>query len=269
MCRLVAYHGPPLRASVVLNETAHGLIHQAYGPREMTAGLVNADGWGLGWFAGGEGTPPGILKGTGPIWSDENATAATHAIVSGSFVAAVRSASPGLGIAIANTPPYESMGRLFAHNGRAWPWPGALARDLRRRVDPDAEDAVRGTTDSEWLVALWRTHLGRSPGIDAAGALRLALREAADLAADHGGGLSANLIACEESGFFAVRFAEPGPSPSLYLSEGGPRWPGGAVVASESLDDEGDWRAVPESTLVRVDGRGAHLEPLWPSGDGA
>ena len=90
MCRLVAYHGPPLRLSSVISEAPHSLVHQGYAPREMTSGLLNADGWGVGWFAAGPESRPAVLKGTLPIWSDENATAAPHAIASSSFVGAVR-----------------------------------------------------------------------------------------------------------------------------------------------------------------------------------
>ncbi len=263
MCRLVAYLGPPLRLSVVLSETEHGLIHQSYAPREMTAGLLNADGWGVGWFPRGPDPSPGVLKGIWPIWSDENATAATHAIVSGSFVAAIRSASPGLGIAVDNTPPYASRRHLFAHNGRIWPWPGPLSRALRARVSPEEEALVRGTTDSEWFAALWRTHLGRSVSGDAAQALRTALREVVELASHHGGGITANLILADVNGFLAIRFADVGPAPSLYLSRDESRWPGGTMVASEPLDDACGWREVPAMSLVRVDGRGARTEPLW------
>lgn len=269
MCRLVAYQGPPLAVSTVLSKTPHGLVHQSYAPREMTSGLLNADGWGLGWYYGwDEWNPPSVLKGTLPIWSDENATEATHAIESGSFVAAIRAASPGLGVAMANTPPYVSGCHLFAHNGRIWPWPEVL-EDLRPRVAPEDRRSVRGTTDSEWLLALWRSNLRRLYGGDEAEALRFTLREVADLAGRHGGGISANLIVADGSGFLAVRFAEPGPAPSLYISRHESLWRGGVMVASEPLDDSPGWRAVPESTLLRAQRGRAVAEPLWPTEGGA
>ena len=267
MCRLVAYHGPPLPLSAVLADAPHGLVRQSYAAAEMSRGLLNADGWGVGWFAPGAGARPGILKGVLPIWADENATAATQAIASGSFVAIVRSASPGLGVAMANTPPYALGEQLFAHNGRVWPWPVPLAGSIRAGVDPEDEAEVRGTTDSEWLAALWRTHLRRAPDRGAGGALRAALREVRDLAIRHQGGISANLVLVGPSGFLAVRFADPGPAPSLYLAEGHPRWPGGVMIASEPIDEADCWRAVPPSSFVQVDGRGVCVEPLWPTGE--
>ena len=263
MCRLVAYHGPPLPLSAVLADAPHGLVRQSYASREMTRGVLNADGWGVGWYRPGARARPGVLKGVLPIWGDENALEATHAITSGSFLAVVRGASEGLGVAMANTPPYVSGTRLFAHNGQLWPWPGHLARAVRERVDAEEEAQVRGTTDSEWLLALWRTRLRRSPGRGECEALREALREVSDLAAGLGGGISANLVRLGPSGFLAARFAEPGPAPSLYLGRDHPGWPGGVMVASEPIDEAGPWEVVPPSSLVRVDENGVTIEPLW------
>ena len=39
MCRLVAYHGPPLPWSAVLGDAPHGLVRQSYAAAEMTGGL--------------------------------------------------------------------------------------------------------------------------------------------------------------------------------------------------------------------------------------
>ena len=59
-----------------------------------------------------------------------------------------------------------------------------------------------------------------------------------------------------------MRYAEPGEPNTLYYLAGEPRWHGGAVVASEPLDDGPGWHEVEPDTLVRVDARGVRLEPL-------
>jgi len=46
MCRMVGYVGPPLRPAELVLKPAHSLYVQSYRPREMTSGVVNADGWG-------------------------------------------------------------------------------------------------------------------------------------------------------------------------------------------------------------------------------
>ncbi|MFO0889905.1 MAG: hypothetical protein U0790_12290 [Isosphaeraceae bacterium] len=44
MCRIAAYHGPPLRLSVLLNETSHSLENQSRNAREMADFSVAGDG---------------------------------------------------------------------------------------------------------------------------------------------------------------------------------------------------------------------------------
>ena len=46
MCRMAGYIGPPLRPAELVLKPAHSLYEQSYKPREMTSGVVNADGWG-------------------------------------------------------------------------------------------------------------------------------------------------------------------------------------------------------------------------------
>ena len=143
------------------------------------------------------------------------------------------------------------------------PWRGRSAHGSTLRD----EAGVRGTTDSEWLAALWRTRLRQAPDRGAAAALRATLPEVRDLAIQHQGGISANLVLVGPAGFLAVRFADPGPAPSLYLAEGHPRWPGGVMIASEPIDETDCWQAVPPSTFVQVDGRGVCVEPLGIPGE--
>jgi gamma-glutamyl hercynylcysteine S-oxide hydrolase len=112
------------------------------------------------------------------------------------------------------------------------------------------------------LGAMWRTQFRQTGGRDAAAALRSALREARDLAREHDGEVKTNLILAGAAEILAVRYAEPGEANTLYYLEGEARWSGGAVVASEPLDDGPGWREVEPDTLMRVDGRGVHLQPL-------
>ena len=55
----------------------------------------------------------------------------------------------------------------------------------------------------------------------------------------------------------AARGVEPN---SLYALDGGSRWPGGRLVASEPLDDDAAWRPVPENHLVRITTGGLTIE---------
>jgi glutamine amidotransferase len=262
MCRIAAYLGPPVRLSSLLHEAPHGLADQSRNARQMTDSSVAGDGWGIGWFGPEAGPTPGLLKSILPLWSDENAKTATHAIRSGSVVGHIRYASPNIETCLVNTPLYVLDDHLWTINGELQPWPGPLSKALRDRLDPDHEADVRGATDGEIMGALWRTHFRRTGGRDAAAALRTMLREARDLARAHDGEIKTNLMLADSAALLAVRYAEPSEANTLYYLRGEARWGGGAVVASEPLDDGPGWHEVGPDTLVRADGRGVRLEPL-------
>ena len=51
MCRHLAYLGPARSLGDLLLEPEHGLLRQSYAPRRQRHGLMNADGWGVGFYA--------------------------------------------------------------------------------------------------------------------------------------------------------------------------------------------------------------------------
>ncbi|WP_414514874.1 hypothetical protein [Nostoc sp. PCC 9305] len=72
MCRLLANLGSPISLEHLLYKPEHSLIVQSYQPREMISGVVNADGFGVGWYHNQKDTNPFIYKNTLPIWNDIN-----------------------------------------------------------------------------------------------------------------------------------------------------------------------------------------------------
>lgn len=262
MCRIAAYLGPPVRLSALLHEAPHGLTDQSRNARQMADSSVAGDGWGVGWFCPEAGPTPGLLKSVLPLWSDENGRTATHAILSGSVVGHVRYASPNVETCFVNTPLYVLDDHLWTVNGMLEPWPGPLSKALRDRLDEDHEAGLRGATDAEMMGTLWRTHLRRAGGRDAAAALRSTLREVRDVTRGRDGVVKVNVILAGATELLAVRYAEPVEPNTLYYLSGEPRWRGGSLVASEPLDDGPGWREVGPDTLVRVDAYGVRLEPL-------
>lgn len=262
MCRIAAYVGPPARLSSLFSEPPHGLSDQGRNAREMADSTVAGDGWGVGWFSPESGPTPGLIKSVLPVWSDENGRTALHAILSGAIVGHIRFASPNVETCFTNTPIYVMDDHLWTMNGMLEPWPGPLSKAMRDRLDADHEADLRGTTDAEMTGALWRTHLRRTDGRDAAAALRSMLREARDLVRAHDGEIKANLILATATEILAVRYAEAAEPDSLYYLHGEPRWQGGALVVSEPLDDGHGWFEVPPGTLVRADASGIRIKRL-------
>jgi glutamine amidotransferase len=262
MCRIAAYFGRPVQLSRLLDVCPHGLREQSLHARQMMKTHVAGDGWGVGWFLPEADPTPGLLKSEMPLWSCQNAKTAPRAILSGSMVGHVRLASGSIETCYLNTPLYVMDDHLWTLNGELTPWPGPLSMALRRRLDPDHEADLRGATDAEMLGALWRTHFRRTGGEDAAAALRSMLREARDLVRAHDGTLRTNIILASAEEVLAVRFTEGMEPNTLYTHAHAEHWRGGALVASEPLDDSPGWREVKTDALVRLDGRGVHLEPL-------
>ena len=98
MCRFVAYRGKPVPLAQVISAPEHSLIEQSYQPKEMTAGTVNVDGFGVGWYNRGLDLTPCIYTNIVPIWNDRNLPGLSRHIVSDCIVANVRSATPGFGL---------------------------------------------------------------------------------------------------------------------------------------------------------------------------
>ena len=77
MCRHLAYVGSPIRLGTLLTDPPFGLVRQSWAPRRQQHGVVNADGFGVGWYPDdpAAGTPepargPARHRGAGPVWDD-------------------------------------------------------------------------------------------------------------------------------------------------------------------------------------------------------
>ena len=71
-----------------------------------------------------------------------------------------------------------------------------------------------------------------------------------------------NVVVTDGRAMAFVRLSTEGPGNSLYLLEDGRAFPGAVVVASERLDDDPGWRAVPDRSLLSVDLTGVSVSAL-------
>jgi glutamine amidotransferase len=71
-----------------------------------------------------------------------------------------------------------------------------------------------------------------------------------------------NLAVTDGKAMTFSRYSTEGPGNSLYFVEDGEAFPGAVVVASERLNDEAGWHAVPDRHLLTVEKDGALLRPL-------
>ncbi len=251
MCRLLGYLGPPIRLDHLLYHPKHSLIVQSYQPQEMTAGLLNADGFGVGWYDPERDRHPFTYRNTLPIWNDLNLPQLSRYIQSGCILANVRSATPGLAIDLSNCQPFQQNSILAIHNGFIENFRQTLYRPMRDRLSDDLYQAIQGTTDSENLFALLLNERQRSTHITLEQALQDTLTQVFLLAEKFQVTVSANLIISDGDRLIACRAAQGNPAPSLYWLKDDAFFPQAVVVASEPLF-AGNWTAFPERSILSV-----------------
>lgn len=235
MCRMVGYVGPPLRPAELVLKPAHSLYVQSYRPREMTSGVVNADGWGAAlWLADGR-SEPALYRSAQPIWADPNLpfvcerTAATAALI------AVRSATPGIPYELACVQPFARGPISFLHNGFITGWQRGPARLLREGLGDAAYQAVQGGSDSEGLFALVLDSLDRGAH-SLPDAVRVALQRLDRICTQAKTTAVATVLVSDGDTLVGARHASGLAAATLYYASG-PRSVGelGCSMASEPL----------------------------------
>jgi glutamine amidotransferase len=262
MCRMTAYlGGPEATLSSLVLEPEHSLLVQSYAPKEMMSGVVNADGFGVGWYAPWSGDEPAVYRSDGPLWSDRSFASIAPKIRARTILAAVRSATPGLPVEESGTPPFASGPFMFAHNGAIEDFRRTAMRPLRDALSEASYAELLGTTDSETVFAGLLDRLRRNFG-DLAEATTQTIHHVSAVCAKLGVRATLNLAVTDGRWMTFARYSTEGPSNSLYFVEEGEAFPGAVVVASERLDGDPGWREVPDRHLLVVDKGGASLRPL-------
>ena len=259
---MVAYlGGPEVTLSSVVLEPEHSLLVQSYAPKEMMSGVVNADGFGGGWYVPWSGDEPAVYRSDGPLWSDRSFAGIAPKIRSRTIFAAVRSATPSLPVEESGVPPFYSGPFMFAHNGAIENFRRRAMRHLRDALSEESYAGLLGTTDSETIFALLLDRLRETSG-DLAGATAATVRHVSTLCGKLSIRATLNLGVTDGAAFVFARYSTEGPGNSLHLIEEGRSFPGAAVVASERLDGDAGWREVPDRHLLAVEESGASLHPL-------
>ncbi|ULE35000.1 ergothioneine biosynthesis protein EgtC [Mycobacterium sp. IDR2000157661] len=231
MCRHLGWLGEPVSVASLVLEPANALLVQSYSPRRQKHGLMNADGWGVGFYSADapDGDTPRRWRSATPLWGDASFASVAPALRSGCIVAAVRSASVGMPIEATAAAPFTDGRWLLSHNG--------LVDRAALPLSPRAES----TNDSALLAALIFDR-----GLDTLGDTVVEVA-----AADPGARL--NVLAGDGSRLLATTWGD-----TLSVL----RRPDGVVLASEPYDDDPGWREIPDRHLVRVQGRDVELVAL-------
>ncbi|QSY50224.1 ergothioneine biosynthesis protein EgtC [Streptomyces griseocarneus] len=249
MCRHIAVLGPDTPLAETLVEPPHSLVHQSWAPRSMASGTVNADGFGVGWYAPGDPVPARYRR-AGPIWGDESFADIARVVRSRALLAAVRDATLGGADGEAAAAPFASGPWLFSHNGALAGWPDSAA-PLATLLPPEALLRLTARSDSAFVWALVERRLRGGEGLGPA------LAGAVTTLAQAAPGSRLNLLLTDGAAIAATTWGD-----SLWYLAGGGQ--GRTVVASEPYDDAPRWRQVPDRSLLTADRSGVGVRPLAP-----
>jgi glutamine amidotransferase len=248
MCRHLAYLGPPVLLASLLYDPPQSLVRQSWAPRQQRFGTINADGYGVGWYQPEVRPEPARFRRAGPMWADRSLESLARVVRSGAFLAAVRSATPPAPVEETGAAPFTEGRWLFSLNG--------VVNDdlvaLRRQVSPGRQGGISGASDAEVLFAVLLDRLDCAIRPEQAladvlqsvsGRLNLLLTDGATIWATAGGD---------------TLYWRPDPGDSRAHSAC-------VVVASEPLDDEAGWIAVPDGSVLTATAGGTSVIPVTPS----
>ena len=251
MCRLLGYLGASIQLDCVLLKPEHSLVVQSYKPEEMTAGLLNADGFGIGWHDRSKVESPYIYRNTLPIWSDLNLPQISRYIEAKCFLGYVRSATASSPVSIVNCQPFANEDLLFVHNGYIEDFRQKLYRPIRNLLTDAAYQSILGNTDSEHIWSLIVTHLQNSES-SIEKVLNDTLIQLTDLANTYQTEFSANTIISTGDRLIASRYSNISRNPTLYWLRDDPMYPNAVIIASEPIF-EGNWKSCPENSIITVE----------------
>ncbi|TDD37667.1 ergothioneine biosynthesis protein EgtC [Actinomadura sp. KC06] len=231
MCRHVGYLGPDRTLHSLVYDGEYSLETQAYAPRMTQGNLLNADGFGVGWYQDGAAVR---FRRAQPLWTDQSFHEIAGAVRASCAVAAIRSATVGFPVDESCAQPFRAGTWLFSHNGKVEDY-GAVESKLRDLTgDVSGVPDARAPVDSAPLFALavryWREGMPLGEGLAAVVAAVAALSPG-----------RYNLLASDGTSLAATTWGD-----SLFVREGD----GEIRVASEPLDGDPRWTPVPDRSLV-------------------
>ncbi|MFF3492296.1 ergothioneine biosynthesis protein EgtC [Streptomyces sp. NPDC002795] len=246
MCRHLAYVGPPVPLGEVVDGPPHSLFRQSWAPRRQRNGTVNADGFGVGWYADGDPVPARYRR-AGPIWGDAAYQDLARVVRSGALLAAVRDATLAGADGEAAAAPYATGSWLFSHNGAVPGWPHSLV-PLANSLPARALLTMEARCDAAFLWALVLHRL--RAGVGEAQALAETVLDVAALKPE----ARLNFLLTNGETITATAWGDT----LWYRTEPGRS----TVVASEPYDDDPHWIEVPDRTLLAASRTDVLLTPL-------
>src|SRR5579885_1743774 len=168
MCRILAYLGKPIVVEELLYKPDNSFIKQSYHPKYMSH-MLNLAGFGMVAWDPASHNPaaPFIYKTPNLPFYDENLRSLARKINPQCLLAHLRgvSYSEKQVISLHNVHPFifENTNIALAHNGALMNF-DKMKYLLTEFIKPQYLKEIRGTTDSEWIYAIFLSNLPEQTG---------------------------------------------------------------------------------------------------------
>lgn len=228
MCRHFAWLGASRTLAGLVLEPEHGLLTQSYRPRHQRHGLLNADGWGIGFYPFAS-SAPARWRSNRPLWGEESFRSVAPALASCCVLGAVRSATIGMPLDESACAPFLRGAWLLSHNG-------VVERDVLG-PQPEAESVCDSAQLAAYVFARGPEELGKLVADVAGRDPRARL----------------NVLATNGERILATAWGD-----TLFTRQEAD----GVLVASEPFDDDPEWVRVPDRSLVEATDEGITITEL-------
>jgi glutamine amidotransferase len=169
MCRMLSYLGDPISVEELLYEPDNSFVKQSYNPRYMSH-LLNLAGFGMIAWDSKSHNPllPYVYRTLALPFYDENLRNLSKKIMPYCLLSHLRgvSYSEKQVVTTQNVHPFMFPGTdmALAHNGSLYEF-NKMKFDLLDFIKPEYQKYIHGTTDTEWIYAVFISQLEKPTDI--------------------------------------------------------------------------------------------------------
>ncbi len=133
----------------LMTKPKNSLIYQKQMTLPGQPHIINADGFGMGWYDHEIDDQPAVFRSIQPVWNDLNLNHLAAKIRSNCLIGHIRAATTG-DINISNCHPFFYKELMMVHNGVLKGF-SQFKKAFVAHMSPETFNLIRGNTDTEFL----------------------------------------------------------------------------------------------------------------------
>ena len=254
MCRFAAYIGKTkILMADLMTRPKNSLVYQKHMLLSGQPHVINADGFGMGWYNHDIDQNPAVYRAIQPVWNDLNLKHLASKIQSNCMVGHIRAASIG-DVNVSNCHPFFYKNLMMVHNGIVKGF-NQFKKAIVAHMSSETFNLIRGNTDTEFLFFMicstyYETFSEHPNGLEESVIQTLRFIETLDH--EHKTTSRINLILTDGEKIVATRWSSKPKDDELKVFY--KQTDTGTIIASECLDqDSTSWKELPPQHLISVD----------------